>query len=369
MKNHTTGKCIVIEIDSRDARFQSGIARYFDVLGANMPEYVCVLQIIFKRSPNIKDVRIVPYDNGVNIFLPDGFPAHTLNEAILGFIGRRLIDAENVIVKTNCLGCEGLAYMLRSRFYAKTIGVLHCLPHYSLNGNGGFPPVNPFFNMDHIILVCDHGREYLDGVKNRRPYSVIYNGLDRPKIKTKRKSDGVFRFIFANGLAAHKGFERIIPAIRRVSQLHKIEVLVLGGGECPDAVKQEISDLPIKILGLITNPEEIARYYEQSDCALFASYSEACSYAGIEAMSYNLPIISSDASGLCEMFGNSALYASSNDKRELNTEEYARNMVRVINNRALRLRLATGAYSRYLQRYTARKMVDNTLRLYKKLIS
>ncbi len=49
-------------------------------------------------------------------------------------------------------------------------------------------------------------------------------------------------------------------------------------------------------------------YYDSADCALFASRSESCSFAGIEAMANNLPIISTDAPGLTEMFGNAALF-------------------------------------------------------------
>jgi len=142
----------------------------------------------------------------------------------------------------------------------------------------------------------------------------------------------------------------------------------LGGGQPDEKTAREISDLPIVNVGLLNDSDKIAQYYEQADCALFASYSEACSFAGIEAMSYNLPIISSDAAGLVEMFGSAALYAKTDKERNLNVSQYADNMNTVIENARVRSKLAVVAYARYLERYTAQKMAKNTLNLYKKLL-
>lgn len=358
----------VIQLDSREARFQSGIARYFDVLGANLPDHIKMLKIIFYHSPDIGDVRIVPGDKEIAIYHPDGYPAGVLYEAVITFIGARLNQMENIIVQCNCLGCESFAYLLKSRFYLKIVGALHCLPHRALGSNGSFPPGNPFFNMDHVILVCDTGTEYLNGVKNKRPYSVIYNGIEKPKINSKKPNDGVFRFIFANGWARHKQFELIIPAIRMVAERYDIEVLMLGGGTPDPKLLESISDLPIKTAGLLNNEAEIASYYEMADCALFASASEACSFAGIEAMAYNLPIVSTNAAGLAEMFGNAALFVEMDDGYAINPDKYADAMMEVIKNKRLRAKMAILSYARYAERYTVKKMVRDTVALYESLV-
>jgi glycosyltransferase involved in cell wall biosynthesis len=207
----------VIEIDARDARYQSGIARYFDVLGEHMPRHIKTYKIIFYHSPEFKDIRITETDDELQIYHPGGYPSSVLFDAAIQMIGNKLNNMPNLIIKSNCLGYDSFLYMLKSRFYCKTVGVLHCLPHRSCK-TPMFPPGNPFFNMDHVVIVCNLGREFLDGVKNTRPFSVIYNGIAKPKIKNKHPNDGVFRFIFANGWAPLKGFEKIIPAIRNVSK-------------------------------------------------------------------------------------------------------------------------------------------------------
>lgn len=354
----------IIEIDARDARYQSGIATYFDVLADGMPDNISTYQIVFYRSPDFRDVRITETDRELQIFHPMGFPFQTLFDAVFAIIAPKLKNMPNLIVKSDCLSCENLAYMIKSRLYCRTIGVLHCQP--------AMPPVpsgatvyDPYFNMDHIILVGDNGRKYMDYWKCGRPFSVIYNGVDKPQIKSKHPRDGIFRFIFANGWAPHKGFAKIVPAIRRVAKKHKIEVYVLGGwGRDAEPLFEEIADLPIIRVGLLNDAAAVAKYYEMADCALFASRTEACSFAGIEAMAYNLPIISTTESAMVEMFGPAALFADMNENHEINLNQYEKHMLRVIEDRALRTRLGVVGYSRFINRYTRRKMLKDTVALY-----
>ncbi|MDR1207124.1 MAG: glycosyltransferase family 4 protein [Rickettsiales bacterium] len=352
----------VIEIDGRDARYQSGIARYLDILADNMPKHVKTLRVIFYFSPEFKDIRISDAPGEVQVHHPAGFPSHTLFQVVLQFIGARLGDMRNLIIKSNCLGYDAFVYFLKSHFYCKTIGVLHCLPRAPMNAPA-FPAVNPFFNMDHVVLVCDRGKEFLNGVRNKQPFSVICNGIEKPKLPDRKTDDGTFRFIFANGFAKHKGFEKIIPAIEKVARKHKIEIIAIGGGEIPAA-----AGLPITNYGLIDDHGNICELYAQADAALFASESEACSFAGIEAMAFGLPIISTDAAGLAEMFGKSALFVNMNEKFEINADDYAAQMIRLIESKRLRVKLGIMAYARYLERYTAKKMTVKTLDLYKKIL-
>ena len=62
----------ILEIDSWDSRFQSGVARYLDVLGAHMPPNVRVLRILFHYAPDVTDVRIIPSQNELHVWHPAG---------------------------------------------------------------------------------------------------------------------------------------------------------------------------------------------------------------------------------------------------------------------------------------------------------
>lgn len=355
----------VIEIDARDARYQSGIATYFDILRNNMPSHISTYSIVFYRSPEFKDVKITDTGEELQIYHPTDFPNNTLFEAVFAYIWPKLRNMPNLIVKSDCLSCEGLAYLIKSRMYCKTIGVLHCQP--DMNMTPGFVPNNPYYNMDEVILVADNGRKYIDYWRCTRPFTVIYNGIDKPKIKSKKSKNDVFTFIFANGWSPHKGLEKIIPAIRMVAKKHKIKVLVLGGYTPEtESLMKENADLPIVRLGCL-NEKQTRKYYEQADAALFASRREACSFAGIEAMAYNLPIVSTKAPGLDEMFDKAALFIDIGPEYSINASQYAAEMIRLIENRALRTRLAVRGYARYMSRYTSKKMVADTIAIYEKL--
>lgn len=357
----------VIEIDARDAQYQSGIATYFNVLHDGMPDNITTYNIVFYRSPEFKDIRIIDTDYELQIYHPMWYPFSALFDAVFTYIAPKLKNMPNLIVKSDCLGCEGLAYMIKSRVFCKTMGVLHCQP--AVNSTPGFVPNDPYFNMDHIILVGDNGRKFMDYWHCQRPFSVIYNGLNKPKIKSKKPRDGVFRFLFANGWAEHKGFAKIIPAIRMVARKHKIEVCVLGGYlRSDEELFQEISDLPIVRMGLINDAEKIRECYERADCALFASRTEACPFAGIEAMAYNLPIISTNESACVEMFGPAALIVEMGPNFEINPTQYAKQMMRIIEDKALRTRLSVLGYSRFVQKYTRKQMLRDTISLYESVI-
>lgn len=356
----------VIELDSRDARYQSGIATYFNVLAQNMPDNINTYNIVFYRHPEYTDITIADVGNELQIRHPMEFPIAALFETVFAYLIPKLKTMQNIIVKSDCLSCENLAYLIKSRIYCKTIGVLHCQPN--MNTSAGFIPADPYFNMDHIILVGDNGKKYMQYWRCTRPYSVIYNGTDKPTIKNKHINDGVFRFIFANGWAPHKGFKKIIPAIRQVAKKHKIEVCILGGHAKEDEQTfQEIRDLPIINMGLVNDVQKIQECYERADCALFASQTEACSFAGIEALAYNLPIISTNESAMVEMFGNAALFVEMGPNFEINAEEYATQMLRIIQDRSLRTKLGVVGYSRFLSRYTRKKMIAKTLDIYNSL--
>ncbi len=358
-----TKQISIVEIDSRDARRQSGIETYFNILVANMPDNISTFRIVFYRSPEYKDVRITQTDNELQILHPYGFPYHTLFDAVFAYVAPKLSKMPNLIIKSDCLGCEGLAYMIKSRIYCKTIGVLHCQPW------GMQRPGDPFFNMDAVVCVADNGINHVNAWKCNRPVHVIYNGIDTPKIKNKKPKDDVFRFIFANGWSPNKGFVKIIPAIRRVAKKHKIEVMVLGGWTHEEETQfTETEGLPITRVGWVTDTAEIAKYYEMADAALFASHSEACSFAGIEAMAYNLPIVATNTNGLVEMFDNAALYADMTPEYDINIDQYEKHMLRVIEDKACRTKMAVRGYARFVSRYTSGQMVKKTIKLYEELI-
>ena len=366
IRKKTEPEINVIEIDSRDATYQTGIERYINILSAGMPKNVKTYRIFLYRYKK-NEVRITETDTELSVHCPAGMPVTAIAPIIMQMWGFKISKMQNLIVKNNCMGTEAIAYAIRSGFYCKLISVLHFSHQWILDGRPDRKN-NPYYGMDCIISVFGRGVEYLNDIGNKRPVHVILNGIEKPKIAP-RKKDGVFRFIFAHGWSPRKGLMKILPAIKKVAEKHpNIEVLILGGYEPEVNVEKLTEGLPVKVLGLITDEAEINKYYDMSDCALFASASEACSIAGIEAMVRNMPIISTDAEGLAEMFANAARYVKMDPQYNIDPDEYAQAMCDIIENSRLRNKLSVLAYSRYVSHYNAKKMCSQTLDLYKKLL-
>lgn len=65
------------------------------------------------------------------------------------------------------------------------------------------------------------------------------------------------------------------------------------------------------------SPSELAKWYQVADIGVLPSYSEQCSYSGLEMMRYGLPVVASDGLGVRCMFkhGANACVAAISDRK------------------------------------------------------
>jgi glycosyltransferase involved in cell wall biosynthesis len=287
---------------------------------------------------------------------------------------RRLKQEPRVRVLCNRPYMMDIANVLRVNLHCKVAFVLHYMPEMD-EGNvlrkhympdfASSHDLSVFRQADVVVTLCEAGLDWLKGHGFGDKTVLIRNGVPSRGAASRGSSGAVFRFLFPGGTARHKGLDKIIPAIRQVAEKRRIEVIVLGDGDrMPDSAK----DLPIRFVGFVSSREKIHRLYDKSHCVLFASTAEACSFAAIDALSFGLPIISTDVVGQREMLqGGAALLVEMKPDLTIDADEYARAMMRVIDERSLRLRLSASARARHLLRYTERRMLKDHLRLFKKL--
>jgi len=117
---------------------------------------------------------------------------------------------------------------------------------------------------------------------------VINNGINIPKQKTNYKKN----ILFVGALNEEKGFAAVAPVLNKIK---KYKTFVLGDG--PIKKSLELKYKNIEFLGY-KNP---IKSYENSSIAIIPSHwKENFSYSVLEAMSYGLCIIASDAGGIPE---------------------------------------------------------------------
>lgn len=120
------------------------------------------------------------------------------------------------------------------------------------------------------------------------------------------KRDDVFTFIFVGRIVRDKGINELIAAFDKLSQEHKVRLLLVGTFE--DAL-DPVSELTKKIiegnssidyLGPQYGPDLLA-CYAASDCFVFPSYREGFPNTVLEAGAMELPSIVTDINGSREI--------------------------------------------------------------------
>jgi glycosyltransferase involved in cell wall biosynthesis len=202
---------------------------------------------------------------------------------------------------------------------------------------------------DRVIAVSDSVRRRLlahDPALEGKT-RVIHHGVDAP-LPVSREEAASFRekvlrfgpaerfFLNVGAIQTRKNVGNIALALRRVPGFR----LVLAGGngygaeEIRTLVRKE--GLQDRILFLGHTPPNALRFlYASATALVFPSFEEAFGMPILEAMSYGLPVITSNTSAMPEVGGNVALYVDPNSVSEI-----ADAMRRVANDEALALQLS-----------------------------
>jgi hypothetical protein len=130
----------------------------------------------------------------------------------------------------------------------------------------------------------------------------------------------------------------------------KLSTLARRAAELANVEIQFSTDLPASL--------------RRASAFLYLSNSEGLGSGALLAMSMGVPVIASKVGGLAEVFvhGSSGLYIR-NDAGEIATA-----IRRLIGDRDLALRLREGAMARAKERFSAEKMVSDTLRIYERTL-
>lgn len=120
------------------------------------------------------------------------------------------------------------------------------------------------------------------------------------------KRDDVFTFIFVGRIVRDKGINELIAAFDKLSQEHKVRLLLVGTFE--DAL-DPVSESTKKIIEVNTSIEylgpqygtDLLACYAASDCLVFPSYREGFPNTVLEAGAMELPSIVTDINGSREI--------------------------------------------------------------------
>lgn len=213
------------------------------------------------------------------------------------------------------------------------------------------------------------------GIEPQR-ISVVNEGVEVPPLTSPedraaaRKRYGIrdsgFLFGCVSVFVREKGQRHLIEALPKVREKYpEARLLLAGDGACRAELESLANELQqgdtVLFPGFVQNVEAV---YAALDAFAFPSEFEGLGTALQTAMALALPCISTTRGALGEVVENNrtALVA------EPNAEEFSPAMIRVIEDPSLRKRLGAAAREEVQHRFSAQRMVENTLEVYRDVL-
>lgn len=175
-----------------------------------------------------------------------------------------------------------------------------------------------------------------------------------------------FLFGCVSVLVPEKGQRHLIEALPLVRSLHpEARLLLAGDGACRAELKALTKSLgqtkAVQFAGFV---KEVPQVYAALDAFVFPSEFEGLGTALQAAMAAGLPCISTKRGALGEVVADerTALVVEPNGK------EFAVAMLRLIDDAALRKKLGAAGRLEVEQRFSAERMVENTIRVYEEVL-
>lgn len=186
---------------------------------------------------------------------------------------------------------------------------------------------------DAVICLSPSTKQLVEkiyGISKAKLY-LIPNGLGEPISKHRpvmkanaRKqlnvSDTDKIFLFVGRPVKAKGIEVLLKSFENISHQYPECRLVITG-ECHQA-NNFVKLVPhscsrVTFTGQIPQ-HAVALWYNAADFGMLPSYTEQCSYTGLEMMAYGLPVITTDGHGLVDMFrdGYNAIVTQIGDRED-----------------------------------------------------
>jgi glycosyltransferase involved in cell wall biosynthesis len=238
-----------------------------------------------------------------------------------------------------------------------------------------FPPY--LESAKHVITVSNKTTEDLvawTGI-DKEKISVIYQGIDakfkrisqkKAKVLMKKHFDLDEPYIFTLGRKQHyKNVQSLIKAYNLLPNQMKQHVKLAITGNRAEDYQPMINELSlqeyVKSLGYI--PEKLlAALYSGSELFVFPSFYEGFGFPPLEAMSYGVPVISSNMDTMKEVLGDAAIYFNPSDPNDLNEK-----IQLMLGNSALRREMIEKGLE-HVKKYSWEETARQTLQVYRSIL-
>jgi glycosyltransferase involved in cell wall biosynthesis len=229
--------------------------------------------------------------------------------------------------------------------------------------------INSIIKTNQIIVPSNFWRDYLIKNFNLKDSQVTttYEAVD-PTFLLNNKNISKIKnpqnyIIYTGNLYPHKNVKIILEALRKLPDL-KLKI-ICARNFFSQKLKQNIKKLDlskqVEFLGYLSD-QEFANVYQKALALVHPSLMEGFSLTGLEAMALNCPVISSNASCLPEIYGQSVLYFDPNNSTDL-----VEKINQLKDNPKLRQQLIDLGHLQF-KKYSWTKTANQTMSVYKKIL-
>lgn len=171
-----------------------------------------------------------------------------------------------------------------------------------------------YAKFDDVVCVSENVLNSMSSInRSLHNLKVIYNPVDDNAIRDKAQGaitdskylDGPIRMVSVGRLVSQKGYDRLLPILKRLhDEGYSFVMNILGDGPDRSELERFISsnemESYVSLMGFSSNPYP---YIKASDLFVCSSRSEGYSTAVTEALILGLPVITTLCSGMKELLG------------------------------------------------------------------
>jgi glycosyltransferase involved in cell wall biosynthesis len=237
------------------------------------------------------------------------------------------------------------------------------------------------FNLRHSDYAICGNREAADLLQRKgfeKPIKVLPQlGVDTELFRRKdvsglrtRLGFEHFTIGFVGRLVREKGVLDLVEAASRLKD--PFHLLMVGSGDLKDAILQRAShlgiDKKVRIIDSVSH-EQVVDYLNCLNVLVLPSHTtqswkEQFGHVLIEAMACEVPVIGSSSAEIPNVIGDAGLVFEEGD-----VDDLRRRLEALMGDEHLRFELARKGRRRVLERYTHRRIAEETLELYKELMA
>lgn len=263
-------------------------------------------------------------------------PATTTHNQLLYFLKRT-----GYLLLTSLISARAMAVLVPSKFVKEdVIKKLHTKPEKI---TVTYEAVDS--SLQEVVLDQSEKKEILQKYGLTQPF-IVYTGSVYP----------------------HKNVDVLIEAIGKHNKVKEVDLelaLICSRSVFWDRTNKKINDKGIsnwiKMLGFVDDCD-VSKLYSLALALVHPSKMEGFGLTGLEAMSVGLPVISSNASCLPEVYGEAALYFSPD-----NIDELVARLEELIKDSELRESLSERGYLQ-ARKYSWEKMSEQTIAVYQNVL-